>query len=205
MSCSEAEHILTDIWQELLGHSKITIDDNFFTLGGHSLVALRLFSRIDNIFGKRLPLAMLLSYPTIRQLAALLVNNELSPSWSSLVKIRAEGEKHPFFCIHSEGGNVLDYFKLSSYMDKDRPFYGIQARGLDGKNILSPTIEEMALHYISQIKMVQPQGPYFIGGYCLGGVVAFEMARQMEAVGDHIAFLAMISAYRPNANWRIPI
>jgi phthiocerol/phenolphthiocerol synthesis type-I polyketide synthase E len=197
MSRSEAEQILTDIWRELIGHSQINPDDNFFALGGHSLVALRLFSRIDSIFHKRLPLATLLSAPTVRQLAGLLVQDEFEPSWSSLVRIRVEGTKLPFFSVHSEGGNVLEYFKLASYLDQDRPFYGIQAQGLDGDKIISLTIEEMARHYIAEIKSVQPKGPYFIGGYCLGGMIAFEMARQLETIGDHVAFLAMISTYTP--------
>jgi phthiocerol/phenolphthiocerol synthesis type-I polyketide synthase E len=197
-SRSEVEQTLTDIWRDLLGHAEINLNDNFFALGGHSLAAVRLFAKIESIFGKRLPMATLISAPTVMQLTDLIVQDNFTASWSSLVKIRAEGTKPPFFSIHSEGGNILEYFKFAGYLNQDRPFYGIQAHGLEGKNIVSLSIEEMARHYISEIKANQPQGPYFIGGYCLGGMVAFEMARQLEAMGDSVAFLAMISTYTPD-------
>lgn len=196
-SRSEVERILMDLWRELLGHEQISPEDDFFQLGGHSLIALRLFSRIDNIFHKRLPLATLLSAPTVRQMTDLLFQEAYTPSWSPLVKITDEGTKSPFFCIHSEGGNVLEYYKLAGYLNHDRPFYGLQAYGLEGNKIVSMSIEEMASRYIAEIKNVQPHGPYFIGGYCLGGMIAFEMARQMEATGEQISFLGMISTYSP--------
>lgn len=198
MSRSKVEDILIGIWKELLGHTNIHPGDNFFALGGHSLVAIRLFARIENTFGKRLPLATLISSPTIVQLAELITRSDFKPSWEALVTIRSGGEKTPFFCIHSEGGNVLEYFKLASHMTSDRPFYGIQAYGLEGDKIISFSIEEMARHYVEEIKKVQPSGPYFLGGYCLGGLLAFEMTRQMESAGDEIAFLGMISTYSPD-------
>lgn len=198
MSRSKVEEILTGIWKELLGHTSIHPDDNFFALGGHSLVAIRLFAKIENIFGKRLPLATLISSPTIAQLTDLITHRNFKPSWEALVAIREQGEKPPFFCIHSEGGNVLEYFKLAGYMNPDWPFYGIQAYGLEGDKIVSFSIEDMSSHYIEEIKKVQPYGPYFLGGYCLGGLLAFEMTRQLESAGDHVAFLGMISTYSPD-------
>lgn len=198
MSRSNVEEILTGIWMELLGHTSIHPDDNFFALGGHSLVAIRLFAKIENIFGKRLPLATLISSPTIAQLTDLIIHRDFKPSWEALVAIRGKGEKQPFFCVHSEGGNVLEYFKLAGYMKPDRPFYGIQAYGLEGDKMVSFSIEDMARHYVEEIKKVQPYGPYFLGGYCLGGLLAFEMTRQLESAGDQVAFLGMISTYSPD-------
>lgn len=197
MSRPETEKILTDIWRDLLGHDSIKPDDDFFTLGGHSLIAIRLFSKIEHIFGRRLPLSALIGAPTVAKLADLLVEDHFTPSWTSLVTIRAEGSRSPFFAVHSEGGNVLEYTKLASYMNYDVPFYGLQSLGLEGNQIVAMSIEEMACRYISEIKTRQPSGPYYIGGYCLGGIVAYEMARQLEAAGDQIGLLAMISATNP--------
>jgi aspartate racemase len=185
------------IWKELLGVEKISIHDNFFNLGGDSLIAIRLFSQIESTFGKRLPLAILFKAPTIGQLADLLVETQLKPSWGSLVGIQTKGTRIPFFCVHSEGGNVLEYQKLSEYLGREYPFYGLQAQGLEGKKAEKISVEKMAYHYIREIKNLQPAGPYYIGGYCLGGLVAFEMARQLEHEGEKIGLLAMISSSTP--------
>jgi thioesterase domain-containing protein len=115
-----------------------------------------------------------------------------------LVTLRSEGSKPPFFCIHSEGGNVLEYVRLAEHMSHDQPFYALQAQGLKGDRIEGHSVEEMAQHYLEEMKTRQPQGPYFIGGYCLGGLVAYEMARQLEEKGDQVAFLGLISAYSPD-------
>ena len=197
-SKEDVEKILTDIWEEILGVHNITNSDDFFALGGHSLVAIRLFTRIEECFGKRLPLSTLLSSPTIEQLAELIVKDDFTPSWKSLVKIHMEGNKKPLYLIHSEGGNVLEYYKLVEYLNKERPFYGLQAVGLEGKEIVFLSIEDMARHYITEIKETQPQGPYLIAGFCLGGLIAAEMTKQMEANGDRIAFLGMINTYEPS-------
>jgi thioesterase domain-containing protein/acyl carrier protein len=192
------EKILKDLWQELLGVHPVASTDDFFALGGHSLIAIRLFTRVEKIFGKRLPLATLFAAPTVAQLAELLVQTDFTPSWSSLVKIRKEGILPPFFCIHSEGGNVLEYHKLANYLPPDQPFYGLQARGLEGDQVVSASVEDMARDYIREIRRVQPRGPYHLGGYCLGGLIAYEMARQLEAEGEKIGFLGLVSTYTPD-------
>ena len=189
--------ILAGIWEELLGVSKINEHDNFFELGGQSLIAIRLFSKIENKFGKRLPLAVLFKTPTIAQLADLLVEDQFKPSWGSLVGIQTQGNRPPFFCVHSEGGNVLEYQRLSEYLGQQYPFYALQAQGLEGKKAEKMSVGGMASNYIQEIKNLQPAGPYYIGGYCLGGVVAFEMARQLEEEGNKIGLLAMISSSTP--------
>lgn len=189
---NELEQDLTRIWEKVLGVRPIGIQDNFFDLGGHSLLAVSLFAEIEARYGRNFPLATLLSGPTIAQLAGMLQLGNEAVHWSSLVPIRRAGSKPAFFCVHSEGGNVMEYYPLAHYLDVDRPFYALQAQNLDGKQVVRPRIEEMARHYLAEVRTVQPHGPYFLGGFCLGGVIAFEMARQLSGEGEHVAIVAMI-------------
>jgi acyl transferase domain-containing protein/thioesterase domain-containing protein len=198
VSLNNAEKTILVIWKKLLGYRQIDINDNYFELGGNSLMAVRMFTQIEKIFGKRLPLATLYEAPTIRKLAAIISEEKYVASWASLVKIQPSGSRPPFFCIHAEGGNVLEYRLLAAYLGNDQPFYGLQAKGLEGKTVIDITIGEMAKDYIREIKTVQPGGPYYIGGYCLGGIVAFEMAQQLQHDGEEVAFLALISTSTPD-------
>ncbi len=188
---------LTQIWEEVLGIQSIGIRDNFFDLGGHSLLAVKLFAQIERRFRKKLPLATLLQAPTIEQLASMLGQPEQLVSWSSLVAIQPSGTKRPFFCIHALGGNVLGYQKLVRYLGSEQPVYGLQARGLDGKQNPHARVEDMAADYILEIQTVQPKGPYLLGGFSSGGTVAFEMARQLHEQGEKVALLAMFDTYSP--------
>ena len=197
-SLNDAEKTIMRLWKKLLGYRQIGINDNYFDLGGNSLMAVRMFAQIENIFGKRLPLATLYEAPTIKKLAGIISAEKYTPSWASLVKIQPSGSQPPFFCIHAEGGHVLEYRLLANYLGKDQPFYGLQAKGLEGKNVVDATIEEMAADYIREIKTVQTKGPYFIGGYCLGGIVAFEIAHKLQRDGDEVAFLTLISTSTPD-------
>ena len=137
-------------------------------------------NRIEEAFGKRLPIATLLQAPTIVQLAAIVRRKEWSPPWSCLVPIQTGGSKPPFFCIHGINGAVVRFHDLSRYLGSDQPFYGLQAQGLDAGHPCHTRTEEMASHYIKEIRAVQPNGPYFLGGYSFGGAIAFEMAQQLE-------------------------
>jgi len=186
---------LVKIWEEVIGHSPIGIRDNFFELGGHSLMAARLMHKIGQAVGKTLPLAMLFQAPTVEQLAAILQRDDWSHHWSSLVPIQPRGSQTPFFCIHGVGGNVLGFRELARQMSPDFPFYGLQSQGLDGKRPCHTTIEEMAAHYISEMRSVQPHGPYFVGGFSLGGLVAYEIAQQLTAQGEEAALLVMFDTY----------
>jgi amino acid adenylation domain-containing protein len=188
---------LLRIWEEVLNIKSIGVNDNFFELGGHSIIAVRLFAQIEKKFEKKLPLATLFRAPTIEQLASYLRHEKSEPSWSSLVAIQPSGSKPPFFCVHAHGGNVLNFHDLARCLGTDQPFYGLQAQGLDGQQPGHNRIEEMAAHYLNEIKTVQPEGPYFLGGYCFGGKVAFEMARQLKAAGERVALLAVIDSYAP--------
>ena len=185
------ESELTRIWERILGVRPISVADNFFELGGHSLLAVSLFAQIEKTFGKNLPLATLFRGPTIEQLAAILQHDVQSSS--PLVAIQPHGSRPPLFFMHAEGGNVLEYYPLSRSLGTDQPFYALQSELLNGHGPASaPRLEDMAARYIREIRTVQPTGPYFLGGWCLGGYLAYEAAQQLRAQGEEVALLAMI-------------
>ena len=188
------EQTLAGICAELLNAKTVGLNDNFFELGGHSLLAVRLFALIEKRLGKRLPLATLFQSPTVAALAAT-IEKDWTPKFSSLVAINPSGSKPPFFCVHALGGNVLEYYDLARHLGQDQPFYGLQSRGLNENLSPDTRVEEMAAHYIKEMREVQPEGPYFIGGRSLGGMVAFEMAQQLRAQGQAIGLLALLDTY----------
>ncbi len=188
---------LIQIWEELLGRKPIGIHDNFFDLGGHSLLAARLMHRIKQVHGTSLPLAVLLQAPTIEKLSTVL-RGDFSQHWSSLVAIQPEGSKPPFFCVHGVGGNVVGFHELAKRMKPDFPFYGLQSQGLDGKSDLYTSIEDMAVHYLAEIRTVQPEGPYHVGGFSMGGLVAYEMAHQLLAAGEDVGLVVLFDTYASN-------
>jgi amino acid adenylation domain-containing protein len=188
---------LIGIWEQLLGRRPIGLEDNFFELGGDSLLAARLMHRVKQMFGKNLPLAVLLQAPTIEQLAAVL-RDGWSGEWSSLVAMQPEGSKPPFFMVHGVGGNVVGFHSLARHMKPDQPFYGLQSRGLHGKHACHTKIEEMAAHYLDEIRTIQPTGPYHLGGFSLGGIVAYEMARQLLMSGESVGSLVLFDTYATN-------
>jgi aspartate racemase len=187
---------LVTICQKVLGVSPMGVTDNFFDLGGHSLLAVRLFAQIENRFGKVLPLATLFQAPTMRDLAAVL-RNEGGKQWSSLVAIRSAGSKPPLFCIHAAGANVLIYRPLTNHLDAEQPVYALQALGLDGVTKPLTRVEAMATYYLKEIRTVQPEGPYYLAGGSFGGLVAFEMAHQLQAAGEQVHMLALLDTYCP--------
>lgn len=193
---------LTCLWQDLLGVASVGVDDNYFDLGGDSSLAVQLFAQIERVCRVKLPLATLYEAPTIAELARILSGEVASSGWSPLVPIQTSGSRPPFFCMHGAGGNVLSYRKLSHHLGPDQPFYGLQSKGLDGGCEPLKTIEEMAALYVGHIRTVQPRGPYFLGGYCMGGTVAYEVAQQLQAFGDEVALLALFDTM----NWhKIPV
>jgi amino acid adenylation domain-containing protein len=194
---TETEARLTQLWEHVLERNPIGIRHNFFELGGHSLMAARLMHRIEQAFGQRLPLSALLHAPTIEQLAAVLDGDGEDASWSSLVEIQKGNGRVPFFCVHGVGGNVVGFRDLSRHLGGDQPFYALQPQGLDGKRPCLTTVEEMAERYLKEIRRAQPQGPYRLGGYSFGGLVAYEMAQRLQAEGEDIELLALFDAYGP--------
>lgn len=203
---TDAERKLAQIWAAVLQVDRVGIHDDFFEMGGHSLLGVRLFARIEAELGVRLPLSLLFSAPTIAGLAQHLVNRERTPASEILVPIQLEGTRAPFFCVHGFGGGVIDYQYLAARMGKDRPFYGLQAVGLENGTEPDPSIEAMAARYNREIRSVQPRGPYHLGGYCFGGVVAFEMARQLQAEGECVALVAIMEGSAPSSlHTRVPL
>ncbi len=186
------EASIIGIWEAVLGTRPVRRTDNFFELGGHSVLAARMFARMEKVLGKTLPLATLFQAPTVAQLAMLIRDADWTPLWSSLVPIRSTGSKPPFFFVHPIGGNVLNFSGFCSYFGLEQPIYGLQARGLGGDVAPHISIPEMSADYIRAIQTVQPEGPYFIGGFSAGGVVAFEMVRQLTAAGHEVALLALL-------------
>jgi thioesterase domain-containing protein/acyl carrier protein len=195
---------LAGIWEEVLGTWPVGLRDDFFELGGHSLLAVRLFVQIEKTFGRKLPLATLFQAPTVEQLADVLRQEGWSPPWSSLVPIQPRGSRPPFFCVHAHDGHVLVFKDLARHLGPDQPFYGIQALGLNGDQVPHSRVEDMAAHYVEEIQTLQPEGPYFLGGYCWGGRVAFEMAQQLCAQGQQVALLALLDAYAPGYPKKLP-
>ncbi|MEO5910057.1 MAG: amino acid adenylation domain-containing protein [Pelobium sp.] len=192
-----AQKLLATIWKELLQLEKVSILDNFFELGGHSLIAVSLMVMIENETGKRLPIASLFENSTIQSLAKLLEDNE-HVSWNSLVPIKPTGNKTPLYIIHGSGLNVFMFHSIINLIDPERPVYGIQAIGLDGTDVDLNSIEEIASIYISDIEAQNPNGPYAILGYSLGGMIAVEMLKQLTAAGKQVEFFGMIDTYVDN-------
>jgi aspartate racemase len=194
---NEFEGRLRAIWETVLGIRPISIDDNYFDLGGHSLLAVRLFSEIKKSFGVELPLATLYQAPTIESLARVLLEGGCPELWASLVPINQAGHKPPLFCVSGLGGGVLAFRDLAARLGSDQPFYALQPQRQGTGEVPLLTIGEMASHYVHAIRNIQPQGPYFISGYSLGGLVAFELARQLTNEGHGIAFLGLIDTEAP--------
>ena len=190
---------LTEIWEKILGLKPIGIKDNFFDLGGNSLLAVNLILEIEKATGRNLPPSFLLEAFTVEQLADMLRRQEGTSPSSLLVAIQSNGSNRPFFFIHAVSGNVLHYRTLSRYLGSDQPFYGLQAQGLDGKLPPLHRIQDMASLYIKEVRALQPDGPYFLGGGSSGGIVAFEMAQQLHAQGQHVALLALFDTYLPGS------
>jgi thioesterase domain-containing protein/aryl carrier-like protein len=208
------------MWADLLGVSAATDDDDFFEMGGHSLIAIRLLSRIHKELGVRIQLAELFESPTISTLTARVLserpdladrsvsaepNAGVAPVGTgskskseskSLVPITLEGDKPPIFVVHGAGGNVLFLWSLARALSGSRPVYGFQARGVDGEAMPDATIEDMAARYVEELRAAR-MGPYIVGGYSGGGLVAYEMVRQLKSMGEEVDYLVLFDSPLP--------
>lgn len=192
-----AEIALAQIWTDLLDRDVTDVRDNFFTLGGDSLQTLQLLDRVQQHFNQSVSVATLFLNPTVAQLSAVLQAPLAAPQIlkdSPLVPLRLAGSKPPFFCIHPVFGVVLPYAQLAYHLDPNQPFYGLQS-----VSKLHSRLEDLAADYIKAIRSVQPDGPYLIGGWSFGGLVAFEMAQQLDRAGQSVALLALIDTVAPIA------
>jgi thioesterase domain-containing protein/acyl carrier protein len=195
----DVERTLVALWETALGVGPLGVDDNFFDIGGHSLLAVEVFAAIERRFGRRLPLATLFRAPTVEALASLLRERPVAAPTPSLVAIQPGGSLPPLFCVPGHFGTVLSFQGLARHLGTDQPVYGLEARGLDGASVPHATIPEMAADYIAEIRARWPEGPYHLAGYCLGAKVAFEMAQQLRAQGKEVGLLALLDSYGPAA------
>jgi thioesterase domain-containing protein/acyl carrier protein len=188
---------LFNLWAHVLGHQSFGVTDKLFDLGASSLQAVQLLSRIRQTFGRELPVATLFTAPTIEQLAQVLTDGAPLPAWSALVPIKPSGRKTPLFLVHHGGGGLFGYGDIARYLDADRPLYGLQEPGIENGQDLPTSVEEIASIYVREIQSLQPHGPYCIGGFCFGGVVAFEMAQQFRRAGESVEALVLLDAFAP--------
>jgi acyl transferase domain-containing protein/thioesterase domain-containing protein/acyl carrier protein len=213
---NDIERTLAGFWQELLGVSRVGAEDSFFDLGGHSLIAVRLFAMVKKAFRVDFPISVLFEAPTVAACAKLIAD-EIGPvvgatpgmaapqprapqrRFAHLVPMHQGegGAKMPFFLVAGMFGNVLNLRHLAQLLGGDRPFYGLQARGLFGDERPHETFAEAARDYIAELRQVQPKGPYLLGGFSGGGLIAWEMARQLEAAGSEVALLVLLDTPVP--------
>lgn len=194
----ELEQQLIQIWERVLEIHPIGPRDNFFDLGGSSWLAVRLFAEIESAMGVPLPLSVLLQAATVEELADTLRHQREPGSWSPLVAIQSGGTQQPFFCVHGAGGHILLFEKLAYLLGADQPFFAFQARGIEEGQQPFTRIEDMASYYIEALRQAQPDGPYLLGGYSMGGMVAFEMARQLQSQAQKVSLLAIIDVPAQN-------
>ncbi len=209
----ELEASLVQIWASVLGVERIGVRDSFFELGGHSLLAVRIFARIQKQLGVALPLATLFERPTIEYLAERIRAQSAAPAavgaapgapYKFLVPIQVARGRPPLYCVHGAGGHVFNFSALARYLGADQPLYGFQARGVDGRDMPMASVGAMAEAYLGELRAQQPQGPYYLSGYCGGGIIAFEMACQLRAAGQEVALLALVDCYRPGVRTPTP-
>jgi amino acid adenylation domain-containing protein len=203
------------VWIEVLSLPNIAPNDNFFNIGGNSLLAVQLFSKIAAKYKISLPLSLLLEAADFQAFVEAVKLKLAGPQQSksasalmpnaflSLVSLKASGIKNPIFCFHGVGGNVLNYMSLVPAVGENRPLIGLQSRGMDGMHPMANSIEEMARSYIHEIKAVQPQGPYYLAGGSMGGMIALEVAQQLLKMGDKVEKLVMFDTFGPNVNIKV--
>lgn len=188
------EKLVATIWQEILKTERIDIFSNFFEMGGHSIMAVNIMIEIEKKTGKRIPLSALFQHSTVEKLAKLLnLENEISSDY--LIPIKPKGSKTPLFMVHGAGLNVLNFANVINHFDEDQPVYGFQGIGPNGYDNWFKSIEEMAACYIESILKINPKGPYAIAGFSFGGIVAFEMARQLKEQGKTVSIIALLDTY----------
>jgi thioesterase domain-containing protein len=194
------EETLKGIWEQAFGIRPIGLQDNFFGLGGHSLLGIRIVTAIEQALGRRVRLSTIFQEPTIARLGAVLRGGPAARG-SSIVEIQPGGKQPPLFLVHGVGGGMFwGYSNLARHLGPDQPVYGFKSRGQDGLEEFS-RIEDMAAQYVEDLRRFQPNGPYFLGGYCFGGNVAFEMARQLDNQGEQVAMLLLINCWPNNSTY----
>jgi thioesterase domain-containing protein/acyl carrier protein len=191
------EHRLLALWQEVLGINRLGVEDNYFELGGSSLMAVRLMAEVWRRFGVKLPLTAILESPTVRAFSRRL-NQERNPNSEALIELRPGGPRK-FFLVHDGDGETLLYLNLARRMPPDLAVFGIEPRRIAGVPLAHGSIEDMAAFYVGEVRKKDPYGPYLLGGMCAGGVIAYEMASQLVRAGETVELVALLDAAAPNA------
>jgi amino acid adenylation domain-containing protein len=195
------QETLCRLWQDVLRRDRVGIHDNFFKIGGHSLLAVQLTSRVRSAFAIEMPLSVLFATPTVARMAKHIAaaNGHEGPRSSQvLVSIQSQGSRVPFFCVHAVGGQVISYAELSQEMGLEQPFYGLQSPPANFSPESDISIEQMATLYNREIRSVQPVGPYLLSGWSMGGLVAWEMAQQLMKEGETMGLLALMDTTPPS-------
>jgi len=202
---NDTQAALLELWKETLSISGVGIRDNFFDLGGNSLLAGTLLARMEKEFGRLYPLSLLAEYDTVEKMAAVL-RDPNSGLVRSLVAIKPTGDRPPLFVIPGGYGDTLYLRHLARELHPAQPVYGLQAGGLDGQRKYLPTPEQIAAFYVGEVRSVQPSGPYLVAGHSFGGYVALEMARQLLESGEDVSLVGLLDTYPPGrrreASWR---
>ncbi|HEV2704406.1 MAG TPA: amino acid adenylation domain-containing protein [Pyrinomonadaceae bacterium] len=193
----QLERQLAQLWEEILDIRPVGTTDNFFELGGHSFLTLRLIGQIKKRFGRDIALASFFQGATIQHLAAMLREEAEAATATPVVAIQPTGSKSPFFCVHEVTGSVHRYVTLAQHLGLDQPLYALQTPAFENGREPYRNLAEMAADYVKAMRQVQPEGPYRIGGWSFGGVVAFEMAQQLEEAGHEVSLLAMLDSAAP--------
>jgi thioesterase domain-containing protein/aryl carrier-like protein len=187
--------MLANLWKKILKVDSIGPDEDFFSLGGNSLLAIQLIAELQRQTGYSLPVASLFAHSTVQEFSRYLLQFDACRVWESLVAVKPEGTRKAFFCVHPVSGGVDFIYKLAAHLPAQQPVYGLQARGLNGMDAPRESLEEMAAHYVQLIVKQQPEGPYHLGGYSLGGIIAYEMAIQLRQMGKDVGVLAVFDSY----------
>ncbi len=193
------ERLLLRAWQGVMGNPAISVDDDFFALGGHSLLALRLITACGEALGLSLPVRLLLEAPTVATMAACIQSGAAGGRSNGLLRLRPGDAGTAVFLVHPIGGNAVGYGSLAAALPAGPAIFGLQAEGLEAGETLAPDLPSMAARYIAAIRSVQPSGPYRILGVSFGGVVAFEMGRQLVAAGDTVGLIGLLDSTPPGA------
>ena len=193
---NQSQMAVAKIWEELLGIQHIGIDQDFLSLGGRSIVAVRMVALIEERLGKRISIADVIENPTIENIAAKLEDSE-SPRWRALIPIKSSGTKPPVFCIHAGGGHALFFRSIGEFLDEHRPLMALQPVGLDGECKPMRSFSEMASLFVDEILTVQSKSPLHLVGHCIGGRLLFAIAAELLARGHQVASLIVLDTYPP--------
>ncbi|TWT37768.1 Chondramide synthase cmdD [Posidoniimonas corsicana] len=189
----EHERLVAEVWEQLLGVSPVGAEDDFFDLGGHSMLAVQVMAEIEARSGVAPPLAALFQEPTVENLARLLSNPDASAP-TTLIPLQAGGDLPPLFCVHPAGGAVFCYQELAAHFAGERPVFGVQAHGVDGRVPPHEDMPQMAQAYVDAIRSLRPDGPYHVCGWSIGGNIAYEVARRLRAEGGQVGLVGLFDA-----------